>query len=87
VRVGPLLKWEAGQIVKDALRRVPFVDCNCTIEDRTRMLILSSLTQVEPLNQIEKEGGFRKGDQRGVAFATGRVSAGAQAVRDLIVDA
>jgi hypothetical protein len=40
-----------------------FVDCNCTIEDRTRMLILSSLAQVEPLYQLEKEGGFRKGDQ------------------------
>ena len=51
------------------------------------MLILSSLAQVEPLYQIEKEGGFRKGDQRGIAFASGRLSAGAQAVRDLIVDA
>ena len=64
-----------------------YVDCNRTIEDRTRMLILSSLAQVEPLYQLEKEGGFRKGDQRGVAFATGRLSAGAQAIRDLIVDA
>ena len=42
---------------------------------------------VEPLYQLEKEGGFKKGDKRGIIFVNGRLAAGAQAVRDFIVDA
>jgi hypothetical protein len=64
-----------------------YADCKCTIEERTRTLLLTTLANVEPLYQLEKEGGFKKGDKRGIAFATGRLSAGAQAVRDLILDA
>ena len=41
----------------------------------------------EPLYQLEKEGGFKPGDSRGIAFAVERLSAGAQALRDMIVDA
>ena len=52
-----------------------------------RALLLNSLARVEPLYQLEKEGGFAPGDSRGVAFAVERLSAGAQALRDMIVDA
>lgn len=42
---------------------------------------------MEPLYTLEKEGGFKKGDARGAAFAATRLAAGAQAVRDMIVQA
>jgi hypothetical protein len=64
-----------------------YIDCKCTIGERTRTLLLMTLANVEPLYQLEKEGAFKRGDKRGIAFVTGRLSAGAQAVRDLIVDA
>ena len=50
-------------------------------------MLLNTLQQVEPLYQLEKEGGFRRGDSRGIAFATSRLAAGAAALRDMIVDA
>lgn len=65
----------------------PYQPCGCTIEEWTKALHLASLAQVEPLCALEKEGGFRKGEPRGVAFATARLAAGAQAVRDIIVQA
>jgi len=34
-----------------------------------------------------KEGGFKRGDQRGMAFATSRLAAGHGGIRDMIVDA
>jgi hypothetical protein len=39
--------------------------------------MLASLAQVGPLYALENEGVFRKGDQRGVDFATGRLALGA----------
>jgi hypothetical protein len=50
-------------------------------------LLLASLAQVGPLYALEKEDGFKRGDQRGIVFATSRLGAGAQAIRDMIVDA
>lgn len=83
-----------GEFVKRNLKRDavaaevgPYRACGCSIEDRTKALLLASLAQVGPLYALEKEGGFRKGDPRGVAFATTRLAAGAQAVRDMIVHA
>jgi hypothetical protein len=61
--------------------------CNCSIEEETRALLLNTLQQAEPLYQLEKEGGFRRGDSRGIAFATSRLAASAAALRDMIVDA
>ena len=61
--------------------------CGCSSEDRTKALLLASLTQVEPLYALEKEGAFKPGDQRGVAFATARLAAGATAVRDMSAQA
>ena len=64
-----------------------YVDCKCTIEERTRTHLLTTLANIEPLYQLEKEDGFKKGDVRGIAFVDGRLAAGAQMVRDMIVDA
>jgi hypothetical protein len=35
---------------------------------------------------LEKEGGLKRGDPRGIAFAEGRLAAGATALRNMIVD-
>lgn len=81
-----------GEFVKRNLSRSavaaevgPYQPCGCSIEDRTKALLLVSLAQVGPLYALEKEGGFKRGDQRGAAFATTRLAAGATAVRDMIV--
>lgn len=83
-----------GEFVKRNLKRDavaaevgPYQSCGCTIEERTKALLIASLAQVEPLYALEKEGGFKKGDPRGVTFATTRLAAGAQTVRDMIVQA
>jgi hypothetical protein len=83
-----------GAFVKANLSRAavaakvgPFVDCTCTIETQTKDLLRVTLAQVVPLYALEKEGGFRRGDPRGIAFATARLSAGATALRNMIVDA
>lgn len=68
-------------------RVVPYADCTCTVQERTRTLIARSLAQVVPLYALHKDGGFRAGDPRGIAFDTDRLAAGAQALRDLVVDA
>ena len=41
--------------------------------------------QVVPFYTLEKAGAFAEGDARGVAFATGRVAAGAAELRDLTI--
>jgi hypothetical protein len=64
-----------------------YVDCSCSIEQRTADLILASVDEVVPLYRLEKAGAFKKGDARGVAFTTARLAAGAGALRDMIVDA
>lgn len=61
--------------------------CNCTIQQATTRYLQESLTLVEPLYALWKEGGFAKGDPRGTAFATGRLAAGATQLRTLVVDA
>lgn len=83
-----------GAFVKRHLQRStvadavgPYQPCGCKIEERTKALLSASLAQVEPLYALEKAGGFKGGDSRGVAFATARLAAGAQAVRDMIVQA
>jgi hypothetical protein len=83
-----------GAFVRQNLRRDaaaagvgPYVDCKCSIQEKARSLMLASLAQVAPLYALEKDGGFRKGNQRGIDFATARVALGAQFVRDMIYDA
>ena len=83
-----------GAFVRDNLERAaiaaevpPYQPCGCSIEDRTKALLLATLAQVEPLYALEKDGGLAQGDARGIAFANARLAAGATAVRDMIVDA
>lgn len=64
-----------------------YKSCECTIEDRTRALLSASVADVIPLYSLEQEGAFKKGDPRGIAFATKRLATGAAAVRDMIVQA
>ena len=65
----------------------PYRACDCSIEQRTKALLLATLAQLEPLYALEREGGLEPGDRRGIAFADERLAAGAAAVRDMIVDA
>ena len=65
----------------------PYTDCKCSIQEKARSLLLTSLAQVVPLYTLEKEGGFRKGDQRGIDFATARLALGIQFARDMIYHA
>ena len=83
-----------GEFVKGNLTRAvvaaevgPYKDCGCSIEKQTDALLMATLAQVEPLYALEKEGGFKKHDRRGMAFATARLAAGATAVRNMIVEA
>jgi hypothetical protein len=65
----------------------PYADCRCSIEQRTESVLRASLAAVGPLYQLDKQGGFGRGDARGISFATARLAAGATALRDMIVDA
>lgn len=83
-----------GEFVKRNLKREAvaaevetYQPCGCTIEKRTEALLLASLAQVGQLYALEKEGGFKRSDPRGVTFAASRLAAGATAVRDMIVQA
>jgi hypothetical protein len=51
-----------------------YVGCKCSIEKKARTLLLASLAQVVPLCAFEKEDGFGEGDQRGLDFATARLT-------------
>jgi hypothetical protein len=83
-----------GEFVKGNLSRQaiaaevgPYQSCSCLIEDQIRTLLLASLAQVVPLYTLEKEGGLKRRDPRGIAFAEARLAAGATALRNMIVDA
>jgi hypothetical protein len=83
-----------GAFVKDNVKRAavaaevgPYRPCGCSIEERMRTLLRASLAQVEPLYALEKEGAFVNGNEKGIAFATARLAAGAEAARNMIVDA
>lgn len=65
----------------------PFRSCDCPIERRTADYLAVAFGQVEPFYALEKAGGFRSADPRGVAFATARLAAGASELRDLVVEA
>jgi hypothetical protein len=91
---GKIHSYFEGEFVKENLSRAmvaaevgPYAPCGCSIEERTKTLILRSLAQVVPLYALQKEGGFVHGDRRGIAFATDRLAAGAIATRNMIVDA
>ena len=70
-------------IVRAAM--VPYRDCECTIDVRTRVYLTATNQTVRPLYQLYKDGGFAKGDARGREFAAARLAAGATELRDDIV--
>ena len=83
-----------GEFIKANLVRAevaaevgPYRACDCSIEARTQALLRASLAEVAPLYALERDGGLKPGDRRGIVFATARLAAGAAAVRDMIVDA
>ena len=65
----------------------PYRDCACAIEARTAAYLQATASFVEPLYALEKAGGFRGADPRGVAFTRARLGAGASELRDMVVDA
>jgi len=68
-------------------KMAPYRDCQCAVEARTGAYLLADAKLVEPLYALEKAGGFKEGDPRGVAFMTDRIAFGADELRDLIVTA
>jgi hypothetical protein len=65
----------------------PYRDCQCGIAKWTQAYLSTTEATVIPLYQLYKAGGFADGDLRGRVFATQRLAAGADALRDVIVDA
>ena len=57
------------------------------IEARVSAYLLIAGRQVVPLYELEKAGGFRLANPKGVAFATARLAGGASELRDLITQA
>ncbi len=88
-RLAAAARFDSRNLARSAVAAEvgPHRSCCRSIDEETRALLLASLAQVGPLYALEKEGGFKRGDERGVAFATKRLAAGAAAVRDMIVAA
>jgi hypothetical protein len=83
---GPLVK--AVAVNADVKKLVPaYVDCKCSIETRTVTYLTTTVSFVEPLYKLEKEGGLVAADPRAKAFVDERLAAGATALRDMVVDA
>lgn len=83
-----------GEFVRNHLDRAavaklvgPYQPCTCSIEERMRTHILNSLTFVVPLYELDQQGAFKSATPAAIDFATARLAAGAQAARDMIVDA
>ncbi|HEY2177269.1 MAG TPA: S1/P1 Nuclease [Caulobacteraceae bacterium] len=66
---------------------VPYRDCHCTIERRTALYLAATNREVVPLYRLWKAGAFTGGEARGRAFTAARLAAGADELRDLIIDA
>ena len=58
--------------------------CDCSIEQASLRYLKTTANEVEPLYALEKDGGLNLGDERGKAFVTTRLAAGATALRDMI---
>ena len=90
----PIHAYFEGAFVVENLKRAavaaevgPYNDCKCGIEEMTRNVLLASLAQLDALYALDKAGGFKKGDPRGIQFVTARLALGAQATRDMIAAA
>jgi len=65
----------------------PYRDCHCQIGAWTADYLARTRTQVVPLYELYKAVGFETGDPRWRVFAAARIAAGADALRDAIIDA
>jgi hypothetical protein len=65
----------------------PYHDCQCLIAQRTAAFLAATSAQVVPLYELQKLGAFGGGDARGRAFTAARLAAGADELRDMVVDA
>lgn len=65
----------------------PYRDCHCQIGAWTADYLGETRTQVVPLYELYKTVGFEGGDPRWRAFAASRLAAGADALRDAVIDA
>ena len=57
------------------------------LDQRVIAYLTKTSQQVEPLYELEKQGGFLERDARGIAFVTRQLGVGAGELRDLIVEA
>jgi hypothetical protein len=64
-----------------------FVNCQGTVQRKTQELLSHSLDNVQPLYDLEMQGGFNPGSRWGTDFATESFATGAQYARDMIYDA
>ena len=72
--------------VKAAMQ--PYADCgDCKVDQLTAAYLLDTFKDVEAYYQVEKAGGFKDGDPRGIAFMTGHIARGAAEMRDLLAAA
>ncbi len=65
----------------------PYADCACSIAARTATYLTATNSFVVPFYTLEKAGAFESATPDGKAFAAARVAAGADELRDMIVDA
>ncbi|HEY7900219.1 MAG TPA: S1/P1 Nuclease [Caulobacteraceae bacterium] len=70
-----------------ARRLAPYEACRCGIEARTVAYLRSTNRQITPLFRLQKAGAFRLATADGKRFVAERLAAGADALRDDIVDA
>lgn len=83
---GPLVKAVATDA--DVKKLVPaYRDCGCSIETRTVAYLTKTVSFVEPLYKLEKEGGMVATDPRAKALVDERLAAAATELRDMVVDA
>jgi hypothetical protein len=74
-----------AQAVRGRMR--PYVNCGCRIDEATGAYLVAESQTMIPLYELEKSGGFKDGDPRGVAFMTDRIAEGASELRDLVIAA
>jgi hypothetical protein len=65
----------------------PYVDCHCSYDRHASAFLMATNAEVATFYRLEKKGGFIDGDVRGRAFAARRLAAGADELRDDIIDA
>jgi len=66
----------------------PYANCGCAIQARTAAYLAASQAQVIALYELEAQGGFAdKVTPLSRAFVLGRLAAGSNQLRDMIVDA